>query len=101
MRGSQGDLPEEVTLKDEGNTDYEAWRESRQRTASARILWPHELLFHRRQRGLWQRADRVREGEGLRGGHRGGQGPGSTWPHRAPGVKARSGVLSWGHGRTA
>lgn len=31
MRGSQGDLPEEVTLKDDGNTDYEAWRESWQR----------------------------------------------------------------------
>ena len=46
---------------------------------TAKILWPHELVFGRWQRGLWQRAERVREGgEGTRGGHRGGQSPGST-----------------------
>ena len=31
MSGSQGDLPEEVTLKDDGNTEYETRRESLQR----------------------------------------------------------------------
>lgn len=64
------DLPEEVTLKDDGNTEYETRRESRQREWSHKILWPHELVFGRWQRGLWQRAERVREGgEGTRGGH--------------------------------
>lgn len=36
----------ERTLKDDGNTEYETRRESRQeRMAAAKILWPHELVF--------------------------------------------------------